>query len=142
MTVSRREQILAAVKSKLDADGGVGGSTFRSRQAALSRNDGTAVVIEPLLDQSTQMAIPMLDWRLSLAITVIARGDIPDQIADPVVAEIHRRMMADLTLGGLAYDVQPQSSSWEFVSADKDAALVTMSFDMLYRTALEDISVS
>lgn len=139
---SIRENIVAAIKAKLDAGGNIGGSVFRSRSAAQARNDGIIIVVEPVVDQAQQNVIPKVDWRLSVSVTVIARGTIPDQTADPIVAEIYKRIMADLTLGGLCYDIQPQSSSWEILSADKDAAIVTSVFDVLYRTSLADISVS
>jgi hypothetical protein len=137
-----REDIIASIKSKLDAGGNIGGAVFRSRSATQARDDGIIIIVEPVMDQATQNVIPKLDWRLTVAITVIARGAIPDQAADPVVAEVHKRVMSDLGLGGLCHDIQPQSSSFEFVSADKDAMVVTNTFDVLYRTSLNDISVS
>jgi hypothetical protein len=139
---SVREQILSAVVTALNGSGTIGGTVFRSRSAAQARTDGIIIVVEPSADQAEQRVIPKIDWRLTVSVTVIARGSIPDQAADPVVQEVHKRIMADLTLGGLCYDVQPQMSSWDIVSADKDAAVVTNTFDVLYRTALEDISVS
>lgn len=136
-----REDILAAVAAKLSAGGNLGGSVFRSRSAAQARDDGIVVVVEPITDQAQQNVIPKMDWRFTVAVTVIARGTIPDQTADPVVAEAYKRVMSDLTLGGLCYDIQPQAAQWDIVSADKDAAIVTSLFDVLYRTSLIDISV-
>jgi len=136
-----REDIMTALAAKLSAGGTLGGTVFRSRSAAQARTDGIVVVIEPTADQAQQNVIPKVDWRLTVAVTVIARGSIPDQTADPVVAEAYKRIMADLTLGGLCYDIQPQALSWDIVSADKDAAVVTALFDVLYRTSLTDISV-
>lgn len=136
-----REDIMSALATKLNAGGNLGGSVFRSRSAAQARTDGIVVVIEPVADQASQFVIPKVDWRLTIAVTVIARGSVPDQTADPVVAEAYKRVMSDLTLGGLCYDIQPQAAQWDIVSADKDAAVVTNLFDVLYRTSLTDISV-
>jgi hypothetical protein len=47
MTTTKREQILSAVASVLAAAAGVNGRVYRGRQAAFSRNESPAVVIEP-----------------------------------------------------------------------------------------------
>ncbi len=71
---------------------------------------------------------------------IVARGAVPDQVADPVVSAVHARIMADLTLAGLCYDIQPRSIVWQLLDADNAAVVVTSEFAVLYRTNLQTIA--
>lgn len=106
----------------------------------MSRGESPAVIVEPVQDAASQPVIPKLDWMLTVRITVISRSTIPDQAADSIIQAIHTKMTADLTLGGLAYDVQPTSTSWDFVESDIAACAITYDFIIMYRTDLQDIS--
>ena len=48
--------------------------------------------------------------------------------------------MADLTLGGLAIDVQPAQVSFEFVEADVPAAVISCEYDIRYRTSVSSLA--
>jgi hypothetical protein len=65
---------------------------------------------------------------------------VPDQVADPIVQDMHSRLMADLTLGGIAYDVQPLSVQFELQSADQPAGVVICDYAVRYRTSITDLS--
>jgi hypothetical protein len=137
---TRRELILADIATRLASAPSIGAPVYRSRVSPFQRSEAPAVIVEPVQDQASQPVIPKLDWMLTVRISVLVRASIPDQSADAIVQAIHTKMTADLTLGGLAYDVQPTSVGWEFVESDVPTGMVTYDFIILYRTNLQDIA--
>ena len=139
--MTRREAILAAIASLLQGTTGVGSRVYRSRTEPLQRGESAAIVVEPVADTASQnTALPTLDWNLLVRVAVIVRGSVPDQLADPIVADLHSRIMADLTLGGYAMDVQPQSVSYQMVEADQTAGVIVCDYSVRYRTSTTDLT--
>lgn len=140
---TKRETILAAIRTALTGTTGVGTRIYRSRVEPLARQESPAIVVEPVSDTAAQnTALPTLDWSLTVRVAIIVRGDIPDQLADPIVASAHSKIMADLTLGGYAIDVQPQSVSFDLMEADQPAGVIMMDYLVRYRTSVTDLSIS
>ena len=140
---TKREQVLAAVRTALTGTAGVGSRIYRSRVEPLARQESPAIVIEPVSDSAQQnTSLPTLDWSLTVRVAIIVRGNVPDQQADPIVASAHSKIMADLTLGGYAIDVQPQSVSFEMVEADQPAGVISCDYLVRYRTSVTDLSIS
>jgi len=81
-----------------------------------------------------------LDWTLTVRITVIERASIPDQAADDTIESLHSKVMSDLTLGGVAQDVVPVRTEFDFVEADQPAAVIGCEYEIKYRTELDDLS--
>lgn len=135
---TRREAILTAITTQLASTSGVNGRVYRSRVVPLMRDESPAVVVEPRQDQAAQTTIPRIDWTLGVAVMVIVRGDVPDQLADPIVADIHSKIMADQSLGGLAMAIEPQGVSFEMIEADQPAGVVTCEYNVRYKTSLTD----
>lgn len=135
--ISRREQILRNVVTALNAGSA---PVYRSRVEPLSREESPAIVVEPVQDQASQTAIGRLYWQLGVRVSLIVRGDTPDQIADPIIQEIHTNIMADLTLGGAAYDVQPTDVRFEMIEGDMPIGVITMDYNVLYITNLHDLT--
>lgn len=52
--MSKREQILAAIRSKLTNTTGVGTRIYRSRVEPLARQESPAIIVEPLKDRCEQ----------------------------------------------------------------------------------------
>lgn len=138
---SIRENILSTLAATLAGSPTIGAPVYRSRVTPLARGESPAVIIEPVQDQANQNTIPMLDWNLVVRVSVIVRGEVPDQEADGLVKAVHSKMMSNLTVGGYAYDVQPQSVVWESLDADVPAGVISMDFAVLYRTSLVDVAV-
>lgn len=139
---TKRESILAAIATALVGTTGVSTRIYRSRVEPITRGESPAIVIEPISDSAQQnTALPTLDWGLVVRVAVIVRGNIPDQLADPTVESLHTKMMADLTLGGYAIDVQPQSVSFELVEADQPAGVIACDFLIRYRTDVANLSI-
>ncbi len=138
---TKRESILAAIKTALTGTTGVGTRIYRSRVEPLSRNESPAIIIEPVSDTPVQnTSLPTLDWTLRVRIVVIERGNIPDQAADDTIQSLHSKMMADLTLGGYAIDVEPAQTSFQLLEADQPAGVIFCEFEIRYRTEVDNLS--
>jgi hypothetical protein len=138
---TKREQVLTAIRTALTGTTGVGTRIYRSRVEPLARQESPAIVVEPVSDSAEQnTALPTLDWSLTVRVAVIVRGEIPDQLADPIVEDAHGKIMADLTLGGYAIDVQPINVNFELQEADQPAGVIMMDYLVRYRTSVADLS--
>jgi hypothetical protein len=140
---TKREQILAAIRTALTGTTGVGTRIYRSRVEPMARAESPAIVVEPVSDTAEQnTSLPTLDWSLTVRISVIVRGAIPDQLADPIVESLHSKLMADLTLGGVAMDIRPQGVSFELVEADQPAGVISSDYLIRYRTANANLATT
>jgi hypothetical protein len=137
---SRREQILSAIATALATTEGVSGRVYRSRVEAFSRNEAPAIIIEPGPDRAQTYSICKLDWTLDILVVVHTRGQIPDQLADPILVDAHDKLMADRTLGGLAIDIVPTLSDPQRDKADLTSLWQVNTYQVRYRTAVDDLS--
>ncbi len=138
---TRRENILSAIATALSGTAGVGTRIYRSRVEPLSRAESPAIVIEPVSDTPEQnTSLPTLDWTFRIRIVVIERATVPDQAADDTIASLHSKIMADLTLGGHAIDVEPATTSFQLLEADEPAGVIFCEYDIRYRTQVGDLS--
>lgn len=138
---TKREQILDQIKTTLAGTTGVSTRIYRSRVVPLSRGESPALVIEPVSDSSqANLSLPKLDWSLQVRVAVIVRGDVPDEVADPIVESLHSKITADLTLGGYAIDVQPVGVDFALMDADQPAGVISCNYLVRYRTELNDLS--
>jgi hypothetical protein len=139
--MTRRENILAAILTALTGTTGVSTRIYRSRVEPIARAESPAIVIEPVKDDATiQTQLATLDWSLRVRITVIVRGAIPDQIADPILQSLHTKIMADPTLGGYAIDIMPLAVNFVFMEADGTAGEIQCNYRIMYRTSFTDLS--
>lgn len=138
---TKRERILRAITTALTPTAGVNGRVYRSRVTAVQRAESPAIVVEPINDTPTQnTSLPTLDWRMRVRVSVIVRGDVPDQIADAVIEDMHARMVRDLTVGGYAIDVQPDEVSFNLVDADQPAGVIFNDYIIQYRTSVASLA--
>jgi hypothetical protein len=138
---TKRERILRAIKENLTLTSGVGGRVYRSRVTAVQRAESPAIVIEAISDTPVQnTSLPTLDWRMRVRVSVIVRGDTPDEIADPIIENMHARMVADLTLGGYAIDVQPDEVSFNMFDSDQPAGVIFNDYIVQYRTTVASLA--
>ena len=138
---TKRENILATIKTKLVDTVGVGTRIYRSRVEPLSRAESPAIVIEPIsgdADQNT--SLPTLDWTLRIRVSVIERSNVPDQAADDTIESMHSKIMSDLTVGGYAHDIQPVRTDFEFVEADQPLGIISSEYEIRYRTKVADLT--
>jgi hypothetical protein len=139
--MTKREQILAAIRTALTGTTGVAARIYRSRVEPMARQESPAIVVEPIEDVAQQnTSLPTLDWSLTVRIAVVVRANIPDQAADPIVESLHSKLMADLTLGGLAMDIQPQRVEFQTVEADQPAGVVMCDYLVRYRSSVTNLA--
>ena len=138
---TKREQVLSAIATALATTAGVNGRVYRSRVTAMQRAESPAIVIEPISDTPTQnTSLPTLDWRMRVRVTVIVRATVPDQTADPIIESMHAKMVADLTLGGVAIDVQPDEVTFNMLDADQPAGVIFNDYIVQYRTSVASLA--
>ena len=138
---TKRENILASIKTTLANTTGVGTRIYRSRVEPLSRGESPAIVIEPISDDADQnTSMPTLDWTLRIRVSVIERSSIPDQAADDTIESLHSKIMSDLTVGGHAIDVQPVRTEFEFIEADQPLGVISNEYEIRYRTQVADLT--
>ena len=138
---TKRESILAAVKTALTGTAGVGTRIYRSRVDPLSRAESPALIVEPVSDTPNQnTSLPTLDWTLRIRLVVIERSTVPDQAADDTIEDMHSKLMTDLTLGGLAIDIQPAQTSFELLEADQPAGVIFCEYEIRYRSQVADLT--
>ena len=136
---SKREQILAAIKTNLTGTTGVGTRIYRSRVAALTRAESPALVLEPITD-TPNINNTRVDWTLRIRVVVIVRGEIPENIADSTIESLHTKILTNTTLGGLAIDIQPSTQTFEVLDADQPAGVITCEYEIQYRTEYNKLS--
>ena len=139
---SKREQILAKIKTNLTGTTGVGSRIFRSRSEPLTRAESPSLVIEFVTDQPTinSATYLKLDWTLRVRIVVIVRSQTPDTSADPTIESLHTKIVNDPTLGGLAIDVRPSTVTFDVIEADQPAGVVFCEYEIDYRSDYNDLS--
>ena len=139
---SKREDILDAIKPALAGTPGVSTRIYRSRTIPLAqRSELPALLISWTNDGAEQnTSLPTLDWSLNVVVTVLSSGDVPDEQADATVVSMHSKMMADLTLGGEAIDIQPSDVSFEAIDGDQPIGAINCSYIVRYRTEVDDLT--
>jgi hypothetical protein len=135
---TKREQIMEALKTKLDTISGL--PCFRSRKASFARSKLPAVVLEPSKEAADNTMISFLEWELIFIATLLVRDDSADSAADPYMDSIHAKIMEDITLGGLSLEILPFGTEYFFETADSTAAAIAMSYRVKYRTSVTNLS--
>ena len=139
---SKREQILAAIKTNLANTTGVGDRIFRSRAEPMARAESPSLVLEFITDEPTVNSSTYLkiDWTLRVRIVVVVRSQTPDTTADATVESLHTKIVNDPTLGGLALDVRPATVSFDVVEAYQPAGIISCEYEVDYRSSYNDLS--
>ena len=139
---SKREQILAALKTTLAGTTGVSTRIYRSRIEPITNGESPAIVIEPITDEpsTNNSSYLKIDWTLRIRIVVIIRGTIPDSVGDPTVESLFTKVLTDPTVGGLAKDIRPATQTFEVLEADTPAGIITCEFEIDYRTSYNSLS--
>lgn len=134
--MTARSDILDAITAKLIGQAsGVGGRVYRSRTVALKRDKLPAVIVMPAGEEVSEPTNAGSDRLLKVTVEVHARGDLPDDIVEPIISSIVAALLSDPSLGGRAIDVGEIGTEWSFDEGDGAAGVATITFAVLYRTA-------
>ena len=139
---SKREQILAKIRTNLTGTTGVGTRIYRSRVEPMTRGETPSLVLEFVTDEPTVNSATYLklDWTLRVRVVVVVRSQTPDTTADPTIESLHTKIVSDPTLGGLAIDVRPLTVTFDVVEADQPAGVISCDYEVDYRSSYNDLS--
>ena len=139
---SKREQILAKIRTNLTGTTGVGTRIYRSRVEPMTRGETPSLVLEFVTDEPTVNSATYLklDWTLRVRVVVVVRSQTPDTTADPTIESLHTKMVSDPTLGGLAIDVRPLTVTFDVIEADQPAGVISCEYEVDYRSSYNDLS--
>jgi hypothetical protein len=88
-----------------------------------------------------RVLIGALDRTLQAKVSIITAGDDATTAADTIVAEAHRRLVADLTLGGLAMDVKQDAISRQRDVLEKPVMITELNYLVEYRTTMTSMEI-
>lgn len=131
-TTTVREQILTTIATLLQPVSNA--VVYRSREAALAIEEGVAILIRPSEEIIDNVSQPTVFRTFRIEISVIARGTIPDQMADPALLAMQTALLADQTLGGLVARIFEEETKWDFEVADQNAVAAVVRYRILYAT--------
>ena len=139
---SKREQILAKIKTNLTGTTGVGTRIYRSRVEPMTRDESPSLVVEFVTDEPTVNSATYLklDWTLRVRIVVVVRSQTPDTTADATIESLHTKVLTDPSIGGLALDIRPSTTNFEILEADQPAGVISCEFDIEYRTTYNSLT--
>ncbi len=134
---TKRETLLAAVASAIDATNPAGTAVFRDRQEAWASGQDIAVVVRAVADvpQFDPGVIGPIDSRLAFAVDVISMTT--RAAADDIAEAAYAAVMAGIAG---AMDITPGPHGWDMEAASEDATILTMEFEILYRHAWGSLS--
>jgi len=138
---SKREQILAKFAQVLAATAGVAGRVYRSSPEPSTLDETPCLEIRWSAENASPETVPQLERTLTVHVSVLARGDVPDTEADAVIVSAHALIMADPSLGGLAIDTRLDSAGFEFVSADQTGGRLTHDYAVKFRHSYADMTI-
>jgi hypothetical protein len=138
VTLSRAERILAAIVTAITPTTGISSRVFRDRWEAVARSEMPCVVVEPLGEDPGIVSIPFTDYVLTVAVDILVSGSPLSALADPIRVNLHSRLMADRTLGGLTHSVDPGPSEWK--GEPGEIGILSLSYRIPFRTLTEDLT--
>lgn len=133
-----RDAVVALMTASAVA-GVAAGSVYKDWPFHIKPEDVPAICVELGDEQGpVRFVIGALDRTLQLKVSIISKGALPatdaTTAADAVVAEAHRRVVADLTLGGLAMDVTQDGINRRRDVLEVPVLITEMHYSVLYRT--------
>jgi hypothetical protein len=139
MADTRRELILARIKSNLDSI--TGATVYRSRVEPLARGEVPAVIVEPVNDQPNDTNFfDKIDWTMRVRITTLVRASVPDDTSDTYTQQVHSLLMADQTVNGYALDLTPDRTEFSLYEADVPLGVISMDYLVRYRSSRTDLT--
>jgi hypothetical protein len=139
MADTRRELILARIKSNLDSI--TGATVYRSRVEPLARGEVPAIIVEPVNDQPIDTNFyDKLDWTMRVRITTLVRAAVPDDDSDTYTQQVHQKLMADQTVNGYALDLTPDRTDFNLYEADVPLGIISQDYLVRYRTSRTNLT--
>lgn len=135
-----REALLQAFTQRLRGLENTGLKVFRSRRAALGRQELPAAIVEPVSDIGANDGTLYQTWELSVNVRFFTRGDAPDVASEALIAQAHAAIMAGVPLDGLAISVVANEVSYTLEASEGIACETVVNYTVQYRTHYENWS--
>ena len=120
MSITTPEQVAARVKHILEAAAFAGGGVFRNRNDAFSREEGRAIVVHLVGEQTSAHADSPATDRSALTFSVVylTRADEWQTDAEAMRDQGHTLIQRDPVLNGLLAGLRRTRCDWDSASAD------------------------
>lgn len=138
--LSKREAIMQRLGVVLLPTAGIDGRVFRSDPDGQTLEQIPCLKLGWSSENASPDTVPQMERTLIVQVSAITRGDTPDVLADPIIADAHARIMADTQINGLAIDTRLESASFEVVSADQSAGKLTHEYAVKFRHSYSDMT--
>lgn len=130
----------AATTAIADALAGAAPLVNRVRYRSIGADVVSAIVVRPgkrdVIDLALAPGMPV-GWRMVVEIECYQRipaGQAPDEAIDTLVTDAYERLMADTTLGGTAYAIEPVSIEPEYETEIESVVGATLTVSILLRS--------
>lgn len=130
--ISIREQIVARMAAALSGTLPNALPVYRSREQAFARGDLPAVVVKPADEETQAIAESLEISRFNAHVEIIVRGDVWDNLADPIIVAAHALLLGDAQLAALVSKLRRTSAKWEAHEADQTAGVLTQTYHLIY----------
>lgn len=142
---SRRDQITAACVGLLDGSAKPSGlNVYRQRTISLAHNQLPAQVVYAVQEENDPgpgrgsgyppQRKAKRKFTLCIESRADAENDAPDAALDPLLSWAVQVLCADVTVGGLAFDLKEIGTKWDEVEQDKVYAAARTFFEIEYVT--------
>ncbi len=135
---TKREEITLAVLDALAGTVLVGDRIHRTLIEPLKLQEFPALDVSPLSDSADTPFIDRTTWTFTFQVRVMVRDNVPDEAADPIIADVHYNLINDSALQALVVDLKPVSIDWQFFPSDTALGLISMQFRATYQTSYQD----
>jgi hypothetical protein len=105
-----------------------------------------AIIVFPMGETPEQRTSSCkIDKRLTVNVMVLVHADVPDQAADLILQDAHKRVMPtvsgqlDVSLGGLAIDIEEAGTDFRMAATD---GVIVASYTVWYRHQTGDLSAA
>ena len=107
----------------------------------MALQEGSVLILEPAEEPVEYKANTLAFRTFTIKVTILARGAVPDQVADSVRVPMHAALMSDPTLGGLSLRIAEEASEWTFEEADQTAVRLEVKYKIFYATPTGSLTV-
>ena len=114
---------------------------FRSREAAVGRDETPCIFIVPGNDEGSAFSDAVDEIVLIVDIEIVVRGDPWTAMADPLAVDVHRLLMRDPDLRLLA-NLRKVAGDRPAKEADLTAGVLTLKYRCKYLSPADDLTIS
>jgi hypothetical protein len=114
---------------------------FDSREAAIARDEMPCIAITPPDSEESRVFGAGVDQNTVLiTVSVLARDNAWRAVADRVVVDAHRILMADAQLQALVVKINKDGRKWEAEEADQTAGSDSITYRLIYLSLSNDLT--